>query len=158
MSAIVQGTKGGSVMGVEENKAVVERFAQVWSAGNLQIVDELAAPDLVVSYAGFPEEIHGPEAYKQFLNQEWYSAFPDVTTSVEDLIVDGDRVATRWICRGTHQGEFGGIPPTGKPFELNGMTVCRVANGKVVEERGIGDSLGMMQQLGVIPQPEQAPA
>jgi steroid delta-isomerase-like uncharacterized protein len=145
-------------MGVEENKAIVERFAQVWSAGNLHVVDELAAPDLVINYAGFPEEIHGPEAYKRFLNDGWYSAFPDVKTSVEELIAEGNMVASRWICRGTHHGAYAGIPPTGKPFQLNGMTICRVANGKVVEERGVGDALGMMQQLGVIPQAEQAPA
>ena len=143
-------------MGVEENKAIVQRFAQVWSAGNLHVVDELAAPDIVVNYPDLPEEIHGPEAYKRFLNDGWYSAFPDVKTSVEEMIGEGDRIATRWICRGTHQGEFAGIPPTGKPFQLNGMTICRVANGKVIEERGIGNALGMMQQLGVIPQPEQA--
>jgi hypothetical protein len=56
-----------------------------------------------------------------------------------------------WTCRGTHRGEYAGIPPTGKPFQLNGITICRVANGKVVEERGVGDALGMMQQLSVIP-------
>ena len=118
-------------MGVEENKAIAGRFAQVWSAGNLHVVDELAAPDLVVNYAGFPEEIHGPEAYKRFLNDGWYSAFPDVTTSVEELVAEGDMVVSRWICRGTHQGEYAGIPPTGKPFQLNGITICRVASGRV---------------------------
>ncbi len=141
-------------MSLEENKAIVQRFGQVWSAGKLDIVDELAAPDLVVSYPALPEDIHGPEAFKQLL-RDWYSAFPDVEASVDEVIAEGDKVAARWICRGTHQGEFLGIPPTGRRVQLTGITIFRVADGKVVEERGEDDALGLMQQLGVIPQPEQ---
>ena len=144
-------------MSVEQNKAIARRFAEVWNRGGLAIVDELAAPDLVVSYPLLPEDIHGPQAYKQFLAQ-FYAAFPDIEASAEEMIAEGEKVVARWTCRGTHRGDFPGLPATGKTVQWSGMTIYRIVDGKVVEEKGEEDALGMLRQLGVIPQPEQAGA
>jgi len=84
------------------------------------------------------------------------SAFPDVHFSVEDQVVEGDKVVTRWRGSGTHQGNLMGIPPTGNRVSFVGITINRLEDGKVAEEWQIFDALGMMQQLGAIPSPEEA--
>jgi steroid delta-isomerase-like uncharacterized protein len=144
-------------MSGEENKEIVRRFGGVWNAGHEHIVDELASPDLVVWYPLLPEEVHGPEAFKQVLAQ-LHASLPDVQVTVEDLIAEGDTAVARWSMRGTSRGAFAGIPPTGKQVEWTGITTYRVANGKIVEERGEEDALGLLQQLGAIPAPEEASA
>ena len=141
-------------MSAEENKAIARRFAQVWNAGGSGIVDELAAPNITVSYPIMPASIQGAESFKQYLTQT-YAGLPDIQTTVEDLIAEGDQVVARWSYRATHQGELFGNPATGKQVQVSGITIYRIANGKVVEERGVSDALGMMQQLGVVPSPGQ---
>ena len=142
-------------MPVEENREIARRFGQVWTAGRLEVVDALAAPDLVVDYTGLPEPIRGAAAFKQYLARQWYAGLPDVRWTAEELLADGDRVAVRWTCRGTHTGALLGLPPTGKPVELQGITLYRIAGGRVAEERGISNLLGFLQQLGALP--ERAP-
>ncbi len=80
-------------------------------------------------------------------------AFPDSYFTVEDMIAEGDKVATRKTFHGTHQGEFMGIPPTGQQVSIGLIDIVRIVDGRVVEHWAMGDNLGMMQQLGVIPQP-----
>jgi steroid delta-isomerase-like uncharacterized protein len=144
-------------MSTEENKAIARRFAQVWNRGGTEVIDELAAPDLVVSYPLFPAEIHGPAAFKELLAGV-YKAFPDLGLRVDDIIAEGDKVAARWTTWGTHQGDMPGLPATGKRAEWTGITIYRIADGKVVEERGEEDGLRMLRQLGAIPQAEQVGA
>ena len=139
-------------MSVEANKAIARRFAQVWAPGNFAIVDELASPDLIVSYPVPPEPIHGPEAFKAFLAQ-FYAGLPDASVSIDEEIAEADKVAVRWTVRGAHKGELLGILPTNRLVELAGMTFYRIAKGKVVEERGIGNTVGLLQQLGAFPSP-----
>ena len=138
-------------MSTEENKAVARRFVEVWNLGGTEVIDELAAPNLVVSYPLFPEEVHGPEAFKQLLAGV-YQSFPDLGLRVDDMIAEGDKVAARWTTWGTHQGDMPGLPATGKRAEWTGITIYRIAGGKVVEERGEEDGLRMLRQLGAIPQ------
>lgn len=116
-------------------------------------MDDLAAPGIVVCYAGMPEPIRGAEGFKQLLSDQSYAALPDVQRTDEELIAEGDRVATRWTCRGTQEGELFGVPATGKPVSLSGISIYRISGGKVVEERGVSDLLGLLQQLGAIPAP-----
>jgi steroid delta-isomerase-like uncharacterized protein len=146
-----------SSMATDENKEIARRFAQVWNKGGTEIIDELAAPDLVVSYPLLPEDLHGPEAFKQCI-VALYNAFPDLGLRIDDLIAEGDKVAGRWTIWGTHQGDLPGLPATGKRAEWTGITIYRIVDGKVVEERGEEDALGALQQLGVIPTAEQARA
>ena len=84
-------------------------------------------------------------------------AFPDFHHTVEDLVAEGDKVVPRLTLRGTHQGDFQGLPPTGKQVTFSGINVMRLEDGKIVEHWSIGDTLGMLQQLGAIPAPVQAP-
>jgi steroid delta-isomerase-like uncharacterized protein len=83
-------------------------------------------------------------------------AFPDSYFTVEDMIAEGDKVATRKTFHGTHEGEFMGIPPSGRSVSMGLIDVVRIDDGRVVEHWSVGDSLGLMQQLGVIPQPGQS--
>ena len=78
-------------------------------------------------------------------------AFPDLVVTVEDQIAEGDRVVTRWTARGTHGGEFLGIPPTGKEFTFKGVDIVRIVDGKIVEGWDVPDLFGLMRQLGLIP-------
>src|SRR5207248_2794830 len=142
--------KGVSCMSAEENKVIARRFIQVWGQGSLDTLDELAASNFSVYYPVLNEPIYGPEAFKQHLMRA-RSAVPDATIESLDEIAEGDKVVVRWTVHGTHQGVFLGIPPTGQQLTWTGMTIYRIADGKVVEERGEEDALGLMQQLGVVP-------
>jgi steroid delta-isomerase-like uncharacterized protein len=100
-------------------------------------------------------ELRGTEDFKQRWVSMFRTAFPDLQLSVEDQIAEGDRVVTRYTGRGTHQGELMGIPPTGNEVSVGGTIISRVSGGRIEEEWNNFDALGMMQQLGVIPPPEQ---
>jgi steroid delta-isomerase-like uncharacterized protein len=139
-------------MSVEENKAIFRRIVEEgFNKGNLAIVDELVA----TNHVNHSDNVHGPEEYKQFITM-YRTAFPDLHMTIEDQIAEGDKVVNRWTSRGTHKGELMGIPPTGKQTTVTGMYVARIIGGKIVEEWGNLDALGMMQQIGVVPPPGQA--
>ena len=144
-------------MSADDNKALARRFIQAWVPGNLGLVDELAAPDITVTFPVLSEPLRGAEAFKHLLAQ-FHAAFPDAEMSVQEQIAEGDKVATRWRFSGTHRGEVLGIPPTGKSVVVTGISIHRFAGGRVTEDRGEDDALGLMRQLGVIPAPAQAPA
>lgn len=138
----------------QQNKQIDRRLIEeVWNRGNFAIVDEIIASDFLGHTAMPVEEAHGREGYKRFF-AGLRSAFPDLQVAVEDQIAEGDRVATRWTARGTHRGEFLGIQPTGARGAIAGVTIDRIANGKVVECWISADYLGTMQSLGVLPVPE----
>jgi steroid delta-isomerase-like uncharacterized protein len=142
-------------MSTEENKAAERRFyAEVWVKHNLDVVDELVAPDVVEHNPLFPGQGPGREGFRQTLNMV-FSAFPDAQSTIEDLIAEGDTVVVRWTGRGTHRGEFMGIPPTNKQMTSAGIDIIRYEGGKRVETWRQWDALGVMQQLGVVPPPRQ---
>ena len=139
----------------EENKALARRLVEeLYGQGNLDIVDEIVDSNYVGHDPASPQGIRGPEGAKQFASM-YLNAFSDVQATVEDLIAEGDKVVTRWRGVGTHQGELMGIPPTGNRAVLTGITISRFANGKLVEDWTNSDTLGMLQQLGVVPPPGQ---
>jgi steroid delta-isomerase-like uncharacterized protein len=140
-------------MSTEENKALSRRLIEeVWNQGKLAVIDELVAPNYVDHDPTGP--IHGPEGFKQFVSM-YLTAYPDTHFTIEDQIAEGDTVVTRWTARGTHKGPLMGIPPTGKQVTVTGISIGRVVNGKTVEGWSNYDTLGMMQQLGVVPAPGQ---
>lgn len=142
-------------MPTEENKAIARRLSEeVYSRGNLDVADEIYAPGFVGHDPNSPGEMRGSEGVKQ-LASAYRGAFPDLQVTVEDQVTEGDKVATRWRARGTHQGELMGILPTGNRVEMTGINFSRVSGGKIVEEWYNYDALGLMQQLGVVPPPEQ---
>jgi predicted ester cyclase len=102
-------------------------------------------------------ELQGVEALKAFVAC-YRRAFPDARSAVEDQVAEDDKVVTRWRARGTRQGELGQIPPTGKSFEMDGVTIERIAGGKIVEVWVARDELGLLSQLGVRPDREAAGA
>ena len=136
-------------MSTEENKAVLRRlYEEVWSQGNLATVDELLAADYVLHDPA--HLVRGPEGFKAYVSA-FRAAFPDLHAKVEDQIAEGDMAAMRFTARGTHKGEFQGIPPTGKQITLSGINIQRFVDGKIAENWVSLDALGMLQQLGVIP-------
>jgi steroid delta-isomerase-like uncharacterized protein len=140
----------------EGNKALVRRFVEeFWNKGNTAAADELMASDAVIHVP--TGDVLDPEELKVFVGK-WRESFPDWHSTFEELVAEGDRVAERWTGRGTHLGELQGIPPTGKRVEGPGTVFYRIVGGKIVEFRGQFDMLGLMQQLGVIPSPQQAEA
>lgn len=144
-------------MSTEENKAVVRReIEELYNkGGNLDAAEEIYAPDFV-GHDPTTGDIRGVEGAKQFA-ATMRSAFPDLTCTVEDQVAEGDKVVTRFSARGTHQGETEELgPATGNRVEITGVTIERFSDGKVAESWDHYDALGMMQQLGLVPEPGQA--
>jgi steroid delta-isomerase-like uncharacterized protein len=136
-----------TTMTTEADKALVTRFVdEFWCKGNLAAADELMAPDAVIHQPA----VGGVAGLKAF-NTAIRAAFPDWYSTAEELIAEGDRVAERWTGRGTHRGEFQGIPPTGKQVAVPGVVFYRIRDGRIIEFRGSFDMLSMLQQLGVAP-------
>ncbi len=143
-------------MSIQENKALLHRlFEEGINQGDLGVLDELIAPNYV-NY-NLPAPAPGTEGFKQVVMM-FRSAFPDLQITLHDVIVEGDRVASRGTWHGTHQGEFMGIPATGKRVAVSYIDIWRVENGKFVENWVQMDMLGLMQQFGLVPAPGQPEA
>lgn len=139
---------------LEDHKAVVRRFVEeVQSQHRIELADEVFAPDYIDHAVplGTPPA-RGPGYFKQFYTA-MLQAFPDLHATIHDQVAEGDKVATRKTFRGTHRGEFMGIPPTGKEIELLVIDIFRIANGKIVEHWGAWDRLNILERLGVKPAP-----
>jgi steroid delta-isomerase-like uncharacterized protein len=130
----------------EGNRAIFRRYIEeVWNRTNLELADEIF--DRYISHQPDGSTLkRGPEDVKRFVG-EFHAAFPDLHLSIEDQIAEGDKVVTRVTVRGTHQGEFRGMAPTGKAIELKGVTIFRFSpEGKVVESWDSYDQLSLMRQ------------
>lgn len=133
----------------ERNKRVARRvLEEFFTAGKLELAEELFSPDLVQHHPDEPYETRGPDGIRARITA-WRTAFPDLSTSVEDLVADFERVAIRSIARGTNTGEFAGAPPTGKQFEVEWESVYRFEDGKVAEMRDQWNVLAVLSQLGL---------
>ena len=142
----------------EANKNVLRRsFEEVWNKGNLHVADELFTPNYAHHDASTPDLGRGPESEKKRATL-YRSAFPDLRLTIEDIIAEGETVMARWSCRATHKGDLSGIAPTGKQVTISGVSIARFANGKVAEGWVNWDALGLMQQLGVVPELGRAKA
>ena len=140
-------------MSTEENKAIVRRVNdEVWSKGHLDVIDELIADDFVATIVGAPEQIRGPQGFREFVVM-YRTAFPDLRITVDEQIVEGETVVTRWTATGTNEGELMGIPATGKQATTAGININRISGGKLVEGWGLFDQLGLLQQIGAVPTP-----
>jgi steroid delta-isomerase-like uncharacterized protein len=139
----------------EENKALARReIEEVFTQGNLEVADEIYAADFVDHDLSLSWDIHGPEEMKEYVGM-YRSAFPDLRVTLEDQVAEGDKVVNRWTARGTHRGEYMGASPSGKEVEFTGIHISRIARGKLAESWQNYDALGLMQQIGIIPTPEQ---
>ncbi len=137
-------------MSIEANKALVRRWWEETDKGNLAVVDELCAPDYVDHSPPLPGMGEGSAAVRK-ANEALAAAFPDTVHTIEELIAEGDLVVTRLRGRATFTGECLGIKPNGKVVEITGISIHRIADGKLVEHWANIDSLSFMQQLGVVP-------
>ena len=151
-------------MSTETNKAIVRRvYEEVFNKGNVAVVDELIAPNMVQHW-DFPTNAPVPaefqfdrEEFKRFASQ-WRTTFPDFQYTIELQVAEGDLVVTRATARGTHTGEyrglsFKGIPPTGKQVTWTVTAIDRIDDGKIVESWFNEDAVGRLQQIGALPMP-----
>jgi steroid delta-isomerase-like uncharacterized protein len=135
----------------EDRKAFVHRFAaEFWNGGNEALAGEFVGPGYVCIQNGTPDHYHGAEGLIR-VAAKWRRAFPDMHLTLDDVIVEGDKVASAWTFTGTHTGELDGVAPTNRPVKVAGATIFIMANGKFVREVIYADLLGMMQQLGLVP-------
>jgi steroid delta-isomerase-like uncharacterized protein len=132
-----------------ENKTLIRRYFEAIDAGNLAALDDLVASTFI-RHDPNAAEIKSLADLKRHLRMV-YTATPDLRHTIEDMVAEGDRVALRLTARGTHTGDFMGIPPTGKPVTVTGTGICRIADGKIQEDWFNSDALGLLQQLGVVP-------
>ncbi len=138
-----------------ENKAQFRRaYEELLNQGNLEVAEDLVAPDFL-NHEAPPGRNRGPESMRGLATM-LRTAFPDLHFTIEELIAEGDTVAGRLTMNGTHRGPLMGMPPTGRSVRQDHMHFVRFQNGKAIEHWGVRDEMGMMQQLGVIPGPEQA--
>jgi steroid delta-isomerase-like uncharacterized protein len=139
-----------------QNKAIVRRVLdEVWSQGQLAVVDELYAADFVShqhSHPVAPQDLRGREALKAFV-REFREAFPDFSDSIEDQVAEGDQVVTRFTSVGTQRGPLMGLAPTHKQVRWVGISIDRIVGGQIAENWVSWDMLGMLQQLGAVSWP-----
>ena len=132
----------------DEIRDIVERFTnEAWNGGNLDLVDELFSEDYVGHDAPRPEPVRGPEGMKDFL-RAYQAAMSDANITLDDVIIRDDKVVTRWTGRGTNDGPFMGMPPTGEKVAFTGIRIFRLEGGKIVEGWVNWDTFGLMRQLG----------
>ena len=134
------------------NKEFMQVYTEdFWNTHNLAAINKYYSADFIMHSVSGDRNL---EQYKQ-LCQEYFTAFPDLHITSDDLVAEGDKVAKRWTVTSTHKGEFMGIPATGNHIRVTGIEIFRIKDGKIVELWVNMDNLGMMQQLGVIPRPEE---
>jgi len=139
-------------MTAEANKLTMQRFVEFINTASENLAQELIAPNAVFHVPGHSEPMRGPDGYLAIIGM-MRGGFPDIQWTLEETVAEGDKVAARFVMRGTHEGTFFGVPPTGKKIEVQALNLYRLSNGKFVEERGQPDMLGLMQQIGAIPSP-----
>ncbi len=133
----------------EENKAIVRHILEgIWNEKN---------PALIPDYIAADHVIHNPDGAYQGLDRyrslydTWTTAFPNLRFIIEDQVAEGNKVMTHFTFEGTQEGKLGDIEPTGNKVAVTGILICHLSDGKAIEERGVWDSLRLMQQLGVVP-------
>jgi len=142
-------------MSTAQNKQLVLQWREeIWNKGNVNVIDELHAPDFVGHYSGIPGPIRGREALKH-LFAAYLAAF-DIQVTPKFLIAEGDMVVVYDTNRVKHTGAFQGIPPTGKEVTATSTDIYRIVGGKIVEQWFESDYTGMLQQLGLLSTPGQS--
>ena len=135
-------------MALEERKAIM-RYAllEMWNEGNLDVIEAALAPDAVI-HAGVDGDLDAARGLREVVNA-YRAAFPDLEFTIVDQIAEGDLVATRYTATGTHDGELGGVAPTGRRATITGINVCRFDEGAIVEAWDTWDTFQLVRQLGL---------
>jgi predicted SnoaL-like aldol condensation-catalyzing enzyme len=144
----------------ERDEAVAHRFhLDIFCEGRLEVADEILQPDFVIHGPGVgPEFANGPEGTKRYAEAIRGGFGGKVRIDHHDTFSSGDRVAIRWSSSGIHDGDLMGVPPTGRQVEITGIDIFRLKDGKLAEMWQNWDQLGLLQQIGAVPQPETAAA
>jgi steroid delta-isomerase-like uncharacterized protein len=141
-------------MSLEDNKAIIRGYVEaVWNQQQVDRADEFMAPDFL-DHASLPGQAPGLEGWKR----KWamyLAGIPDLRVTIEELVAEGDKVGVRRTYEGTHQGELLGVPPTGNHVQIGGISIFRLAGGKIAESWEQVDLLALMRQLGALPTPGQ---
>jgi steroid delta-isomerase-like uncharacterized protein len=136
---------------MEANKKASRRIMEeIFGAGKYDVAGELLSKSFIGHDPALPELVRGPEGLKESA-RGYRQAFPDLKATVEEIFAQGDLVATRWTCRGTHKAELFGIAPTGKQATVTGITIDKYVDGKLAESWTNWDTLGLLQQIGAVP-------
>lgn len=142
-------------MTTHENEALVSRIADdIWNRGDLAAVDEVMAADARYQGPHMPDGMGDRESWRRAISM-YRAAFPDSHVTYDELFTCGDIVVGRWSATATHTGPLAGMAPTGREIAIGGITIYRIADGKIVEAWEQLDLLGMWQQLGVVTLPER---
>jgi steroid delta-isomerase-like uncharacterized protein len=146
-------------MPVKQNKSIVRRFYQeLWNERDLAVADQIFAPECVTHQlsSGMETETapRDPETVKNHVTY-WVDAFPDLRFEVEELLAEEDKVVSRSVMHGTHEGQWHGVAPTGKKVTIRMVVIHRIANGQIAEDWVLVESFGFFQQLGLIPATEE---
>jgi steroid delta-isomerase-like uncharacterized protein len=137
-------------METRSKKLLMKRFTDFINTASDELAGELISPQATFFVPGRSEPLQGPDGYQEIIAM-MRAGFPDIQWTLEELIVEGDRVAARFTMRGTHLGSFLGVPPSGKTIEVKAVNFYRFADGQIVEEHGQPDLLGLLQQIGAVP-------
>jgi len=140
----VQATQG---ITEQQAKVLVDKAMKIYNAGDMALIPEVYAPEIVLHASGSAEKIVGHEGYKKWV-EFVRTAYPDFHMTADEIVVQGDKVATVFTMTGTNTGPRGTMPPTGKKFRLQGVSVAYSKNGKTVKEISVYNLLDMMMQLG----------
>ena|SRR5438552_596550 len=137
-------------MTIETNKLLMQCFTEFINTAGEALAAELISPNAIFYIPGHSEPLQGPAGYLTTIGM-MRGGFPDIQWTLEEVIAEADKVAARFTMRGTHQGTFLGVAPTGKKIEVKAMNFYRLSDGKIIEEHGLPDLLGLLQQVGAVP-------
>ncbi|WP_458205642.1 ester cyclase [Haladaptatus sp. NG-SE-30] len=141
----------GKTMTPEENKRLVRRdINEIWTEGNVAVIDEIYDENFVLHDPSAPGETRGRDDYREYVDT-YRTAFPDSEYTAEEIVAEADIVVLRYTAHGTHEGELMGIEPTGEEATVSGMEMYRVEGEKIVEMWTNYDALGVFQQLDIVP-------
>ena len=135
---------------MESNKVFFEQFVQFINSADENLAQQLISPVAKFHVPGQLEPLQGPKGYLMIIAM-MRSGFPDIQWTLEEMIAEDNKVAARFIMRGTHRGEFFGVPATGKPVMVQAINFYRLAGDQIVEEYGQPDMLGLLRQIGAVP-------
>lgn len=140
-------------MTIQDNLAAVRHFWEGFNTHNLDLWDDVCTLDFINHDPGLPTPDADLPTIKQTISGMLFAAFPDMVSSEEDVIAEGNKVIVRRTLRGTHQGALMGVPPTGKAVEVGGVWLAHFEGGKIREQWVYFDALGLLQQVGALPLP-----
>jgi steroid delta-isomerase-like uncharacterized protein len=128
----------------------IKRFVEFINSASEKLAHELVSPDAIFHVPGHPEPMVGPAGYLMIVGM-MRGGFPDIQWTLEEQISEGDRVAARFTMRGTHRGQFMGVPPTEKPIIVQALNIYHLTNDQIIKEYGSPDMLGLLAQIGALP-------